>query len=72
MEGELGLAIKSDGQPECAIRISCKCGVEFKIPFHDGWQINMLGVWQFQCPCGKITNVPYSNLWRDEDGKCPV
>jgi len=44
--------------------IACECGKTLVVPNPDNWGMNIIGMLQFRCPCGKIINVP--TIWKQE------
>ena len=47
------------------IKITCKCGNEYKIPYSPDWDINIIAL-QFRCRiCKRITNIP--EMWYEKD-----
>ena len=45
--------------------ITCECGEVLKGAEMNGWKINIIGMLQFKCTCGKIINAPDVLLTED-------
>jgi len=46
----------------------CECGNDLRIEL-GVWKLNIIGAFQFRCPCGKVTTWPAGALWTDESAK---
>jgi len=47
--------------------VRCECGETLGIEAQGSWMINIIGLMQFRCPCGKIINT--AGVWTSNEAK---
>lgn len=55
------LAIGHSLPEAIGIEVSCECGNKLTLGPLNGWEMNIVGLIQFRCPCGKMFNS--QGLW---------